>query len=712
MTILLVMAVAIVFLFGAGRLYSGFIARRLGEDPSRPTPAVALEDGRDFVPTPTPVVFAHHFASIAGAGPIVGPVIAIIYGWVPALIWVLLGGVLIGAVHDYLATFMATREGGTSVATIVHRLLGKGPFIAITILLVVMLALVCAAFLNLSATALSSKLPFDRLDLPLDQTLLRAEPGEAVACQEPVGSTIDRRGRQVVVRKEVADGKAFAVYYPADGSGGPVSKAEIVKSETIAGQEVVVEKKPLEVVIGGIASMSVICITAVAPLIGFLYIKKRVSVWLCSALAVGICGVSITVGVYVPVALSPGTWKLALSAYVLIAAGVPVWIFLQSRDFINVHILYVGMVALVVTLVVAGLRGAGVPTEQGIPGFNIGEGTKALGIFWPTLFIVIACGAVSGFHSLCAGGTTCKQLTNERATRQIGYYGMLLESFLAACVIGAFIVGAVKADYVLDVHPAKLLGLAAKPNAVLGFAMAVGNAATQAFGVPVVVGALAGMVLLEGFLVTTLDTAIRLTRYLVEEVWRTLFARYDVFAEPVAARETAEWGKGEGTPAGAGGIPVAPEAADQPPAPPRPVPTTGLLRGVLSFLRLYWVNSALAVGLMLAFALTGGQTALWKIFATSNQLLAAMVLSIGTLWLLRQGRQVWYIFIPAVLMLITTGTNLVLMFLDLRAKPGENATLLVADAVIMIITVYLFVAGIREAVRWMSRRAEAPTAGG
>ena len=390
MTVLLVMLVSVAVLVIAGRFYSAFIARQLGEDPGRATPAMVKADGRDYVPTPTPVVFAHHFASIAGAGPIIGPVLAVIYGWVPALLWVLIGGVLIGAVHDYLATYMATREGGSSIATTVRRILGRGPFIAITILLVVMLALVCAAFLNLSATALTSMLPFDRLDLPTTQTLFR------------------------VVEQ-----------------GG-------------AGQ----------VVIGGIASMSVICITAVAPLVGFLYLKKKVSVWWCSALAILICAVSVTIGVFRPNALDPLVCNQLLSAYVLIAAGVPVWVFLQSRDFINVHILYVGMVALLVTLVVAGARGAGAADlregAEAIPMFNIDQGEKALGIFWPTLFIVIACGAVSGFHSLCAGGTTCKQLTNERAARQIGYYGMLLESFLAVCVIGVMMLGAIKADYISD----------------------------------------------------------------------------------------------------------------------------------------------------------------------------------------------------------------------------------------------------------------------
>ncbi len=648
MTVLLVVVISAVFLFGAGRLYSGYISHKLGMDPTRATPAVTMADGRDYVATPTPVVFAHHFASIAGAGPIVGPVIAVIYGWLPALLWVLLGGVLIGAVHDYLATYMTTREGGTSVATIVRRIVGTGPFLAITVMIVLMLALVCAAFLNLSATALTSKLPFDRLDLARDQAIFR-----------------------VVT--------------------------------TPAGQE--------EVVIGGIASMSVVCITIVAPLVGWLYIKKNVAVWKCSLLAIGVCAVSIAFGVYRPIALDELTWKLALSAYVLVAAGVPVWIFLQSRDFINVHILYVGMAALVVTLVVAGLRGADASgLKDGaelIPALNIAEGNVANGFFWPGLFILIACGAVSGFHSLCAGGTTCKQLTNEKATRQIGYDAMLLESFLAACVIAVFVVGAVKADYIRDVHPAKLLHLAGgQSNPVLGFAMAVGNAAKLAFGVPIAAGALAGMVLLEGFLVTTLDTAVRLTRYLIEEVWRTAFARYDVFAEPVAMREQAA--DGVEMPIGADGLPVAPSVSDQPAAPNKPIVTTGLLRGICLVLRQYWFNSGLAVALMLAFAMTGGQKALWAIFATSNQLLAALVLSIASLWLLRQGRSLWFALVPAVLMLVTTLTSLCLeiakLIPTLKTEPGKSLTLLIAETVILVITIYLLVAGVREAIRFVRAR--------
>lgn len=635
--VLLVLLASAVVLGGLGRWYSGFLARSVGEDRLRTTPAVARADGRDYVPTPTGVVFAHHFASIAGAGPIIGPVIAIAYGWVPALLWILVGGVAIGAVHDYLATYMATREGGQSMAAIARRLLGTKVFLAMMFFLVVMLALVCAAFLNLSAAALTSMLPFERIELPRDQTLFRV-------VDSPTGS---------------------------------------------------------KVVIGGIASMSVIVITLIAPLVGWMYIKKQIAVWKCSLTAIAICIVSILFGILRPVAFPAEThllgltltaermWIVLLSIYVLVAAGVPVWIFLQSRDFINVHILYVGLTALFITLLVAGVRGAGVADP--IPAFNIAEGTRALGPFWPMMFIVIACGAVSGFHSLCAGGTTSKQLTSEPAARRIGFFGMILESFLAVAIIGALMIGAGRMNYLADVHPL-IVGAKGQSNAVLGFAMAVGTAGKMAFGVPIAVGALAGMILLEGFLVTTLDTAIRLTRYLLEEIWTTLFGHYDVFAAPLLTAAGTAGGIGDNTPSKADGL----SAAPVPPA--APVPTSGLFNRFLRLLRHYWINSALAVALTLAFALTGGVKALWGIFATANQLLAAFVLLLASLWLLRQGRRTWFAFIPALLMLVTTLASLILLLRDYLKAPAKFATLLTADIVIMALTLYLLITGVRASI--------------
>jgi carbon starvation protein len=627
MTVLLVMLLAGGALLVLGRLYSGYLSREIGEVADRPTPALSRADGRDYVATPTPVVFAHHFASIAGAGPILGPVIAIVYGWLPALIWVVLGGVFLGAVHDYLATYIATREGGQSLATVARRLLGKEAFVAVALFIALVLALVCAAFLNASATALTSMLPFDRIEMSPGQSLFR--------------TVSTARGEQVVI--------------------------------------------------GGIASMSVVCITALAPLLGWLYIKKRLNVWLCSALAVGICAVSITIGLFQPITLDPVHWKLLLSVYVLIAAGVPVWIFLQSRDFINVHILYVGMAALLATLVVAGLRGGG--SSEPLPAWNLRQGTEALHSFWPFLFITIACGAVSGFHSLCAGGTTCKQVRSERDTRRVGYYAMLLESFLAVCVIAVLLLGATRSGYLSDMHP-KLIGSEARGNAVLSFAMAVGNAGRIAWKLPVYVGALAGMVLLEGFLVTTLDTAIRLTRYLLEEVWRTMLGHFDVFAAPISPLDEVEL---QASPTGAGGIPPAVKDAAQDES--SPIRTRGALRGILLLMRQYWFNSALAVGLMLVFALSGGQKTLWPIFAASNQLLAAMGLSLAAIWLYSQGRKYWFALVPAVIMLATTVTALSMMLVRFIGQGWQKAPLVVADVTFLVLTVFLLVRGLRVLVR-------------
>jgi carbon starvation protein len=312
-----------------------------------------------------------------------------------------------------------------------------------------------------------------------------------------------------------------------------------------------------------------------------------------------------------------------------------------------------------------------------------------LGWLWPGLFITIACGAVSGFHSLCAGGTTCKQLKTESATRVIGYWGMLLEALLAVTVIGVLLLGTTRAFYMDDVFP-----VGKDNNPVLGFAFAVGRAGYGAFGLPIAVGALAGMLLLEGFVITTLDTAVRLNRYLIEEIWQEFFGRFDVFADRKAKLEAAEVG-------GSCGIPSEMELPTTRPSAP-PIVTHGAWRGFLCFLRFYWVNSGLAVALMLWMAFSGSILQLWKLFATSNQLLAAFVLGIGSIWLLRNGRKVWYVVVPALFMLATTFTNLVILFskfmphMTAASQAMGNRTLFVADGILLALTTYLAIMGARE----------------
>jgi carbon starvation protein len=645
MTALLMLLGSGLIIVVVGFFYSRFLARNWGEDRTRITPSERLNDGRDYVPTPTPIVFAHHFASIAGAGPIVGPVLAVCFGWWPALLWIVIGGLLIGGVHDYLAVFMSIRNQGQSVATIARRLLGRGPFMALMLFLILMLGLVTAVFLNTSASALVSMLDIGRMQLSSGQTLFRV----------------------------VNDG----------GSQ--------------------------KVVIGGVASMSVIVITLLAPLVGWMYIKRHISVWTCSLTATAICVLSIVLGVYYPVTFPPTVsfagitlqglecWKLLLGFYTLVAAGVPVWLFLQSRDFINVHILYAGIAFLMAALVTASFRGAMPPPETALPAYDSETGMAKLGSLWPWLFITIACGAVSGFHSLCAGGTTCKQLKTETATRYIGYWAMLLETLLAVAVICTLVVGTTKGFYLEDVFPA-----GKENNPVLGFAFAVGRAGFVAFGLPIGAGALAGMLLLEGFVITTLDAAVRLNRYLIEEVWQEFFGRFDVFAVRAsrfarAAEETS----------GSDGIPATVDLDGQEAR--QASPTRGLFRFLLKTLSHYWVNSGIAVALMLWLSFSGSILQLWKIFGTANQLLAAFTLGIGAIWLLRTGRRVWFVVLPAAFMLATTGSSLVLLVrkflpgLSAAGKPVGNPALFGADIVLILLTAYLAFTGIRELTKRLAK---------
>ena len=640
MSVLLIMVVGAGVLFLGGRFYAPLIARVLGERADRQTPAVQINDGRDYVPTQTPVVFAHHYASIAGAGPIIGPVLALYYGWGPALLWILLGGVFLGAVHDYVATHIAVREGGKNLAVVTRRYVGLAAFGMMVVLLVALLVLVCAAFLDLSARALTSMVPLSVLQLPHDQTLLRVQEGKAV--------------------------------------------------------------------IGGIASTSVIVITACSPLLGFLYLKRKTPVWLCSLLAIVICAISILIGLKFPLPVKPLTWKLLISGYVLISAGLPVWWFLQSRDFINVHILYVGLGFLVVALVAAGLRGGG-EAGQAATAIPVNNWTEAsdhpkFGPGWPVMFVMIACGAVSGFHSLCAGGTTCKQLKTEPATRQVGYYAMLLESFLALCVVCCLIVGLSLIDY----EHYRL----EENNPVLTFALSVGRSAHVGLGVPISVGLVGGMLLLEGFLVTTLDTAIRLTRYMIEEGWATIFGRYDVFGEDAAQQHAAasvssgnERGALEIT--GADGLSIErPDLRDGRPGPV--VATRGARRWALRALKYYWVNSGIAVGLMLLLGLGNGYQVVWKIFGSSNQLLAALTLIVATGWLVTRRRPVWYTLLPAIFMLVTSVTMMVRL-LATEFLPGwpETAPLAITAVVVLLMSTGIVACVAR---RWARRGAAAPAA--
>jgi carbon starvation protein len=310
-------------------------------------------------------------------------------------------------------------------------------------------------------------------------------------------------------------------------------------------------------------------------------------------LAAGICIGSVFLGIAYPVTLAPTTWMVVISIYVLIAAGVPVWLILQPRDFINVQILYGGIGLMVVSLFSCGFQGIRIT----MPRFNLAEGTLNLGFIWPMMFITIACGAISGFHCLVAGGTTGKQLAKEPDARRVGYNAMLLESLLSVCVLLAL--GAVMtfSDYKAIVWPTDP---AVRSNPILGFSLAAGRLFHQGLGIPVALGTVFGILLVEGFVITTLDAAVRLNRYLFEELWSIV------------------------------------------------------LKKVPGLLRQYWFNSGLSVVLMWTLAYSNAFSALWPIFGTANQLLAAMALLTVSAWLLLRKRRNWFTLVPAVFMVATT----------------------------------------------------------
>ena len=551
----------------ASRYYGGWVARKVGVDPANPTPAQQINDGRDYVPTRISVVFAHHFSSIAGAGPIVGPTLAAIYGFVPAVMWVVLGGIFIGAVHDFTALFASMREGGKSMAEIAHKSMGRAGFTLFLLFTIVMIVLITAVFLKLTAKALASLWPLEKLGLDSAQTLLRTE---------------------------VQDGVAMGH-------------------------------------IGGIASTSVIVVTALAPVLGYLLYRRGIRTGIAYLLGAGLCTGSILVGLSHPLAISPETWMVIISVYVLFAAGAPVWVILQPRDFINSQILYGGMALMFFALLSGGFGGLSVT----FPAFNFSEGIEHLGLVWPMMFVTIACGAISGFHCLVSSGTTCKQCSSEQDAKRIGFDGMILE-----CILALFVLLAIGSALGFEDYKTVVWN---ESNPVLGFALAAGKLANSGLGfIPVALGTVFGILMLEGFLVTTLDSAVRLNRYLFEELWDLLF--------------------------------------ETPPA----------------FMKKYWFNAGLSVALMWILAGSNAATAIWPVFGSSNQLLAALALIVVSTWLLNRGTLPWFTLIPAAFMMATTLYSLVLLMQ--KHIPAGNYLLVGAEVVLFVLALGVIGIAIRTHV--------------
>jgi len=568
MNVLIYLLAAFLAFLLAYRLYGRFLARSVGEDKNRPTPAVEINDGVDFVPTRPSILFAHHYSTIAGAGPIIGPAMGILYGVGPAWLWVVVGAILFGGVHDFVALFASVRERGCSMAEIARKAVGPAGFLLFIVFTIIMIVLVTSAFLSLTAVSLTSILPLSDFGLDETQTLLRTRD---------------------------IDGVTHGI-------------------------------------IGGIASTSVIVITLIAPLLGYLVLKRGIKTWQAFVLAALICFGSVYVGFELPVALDPRLWMVIIAVYTLFACQAPVWFILQPRDFVNAQILYAGIAALTVGLLIAGSQGVAVE----YPVSNLAVGAQKMGPVWPFLFITIACGAISGFHALVAGGTSSKQLARENQAMTIGYGGMLLEGMLAVLVLVTIASSLSYTEYMTIVWPEVGRG-----NPILGFAFSVGHLLHNSFGMSLALGSVLGILVVEGFLITTLDSAVRLNRYLFEEFWKTIFAR----------------------------------------------PPAILLR--------FWFNSGLSVLLMLVLAWSEGWKEIWPLFGSTNQLLAALTLIAITVWLHRAGKKSWFTLVPSLIMIATTIAALSYKLLA-DYLPHQKVLLAATDILLLALAVGVAVLAVRR----------------
>ncbi|MDA0577847.1 MAG: carbon starvation protein A [Verrucomicrobia bacterium] len=415
----------------AYRWYGAFLAREMKLDDARPTPAHTQRDGVDYAPTPNAVLFGHHFSSIAGAGPIVGPILAgMAFGWLPAALWIVIGSIFVGGVHDFTAMVLSVRHGSRSVGQICRTLVN--PFTYYMFLLFVLFALVYVVIVFLDLTA-SSFVPVTAEAMVNDATRLAAKQGGVVAT----------------------------------------------------------------------ASLTYVVL---ALLYGFATNRLRMPVWAASLVFVPLIFGGLWIGEMFPLTVDhlpslfgsvKNFWCVILLLYCLLASILPVWILLQPRDYLSSYLLYACLGAGGLGLLVAGATGQA-PVQY--PAF-LGWHDAQLGYLFPALFITIACGAVSGFHSIVSSGTSAKQLRNESAARVIGYGSMLVEGVLALLSLAAVM----------------LLAGKSSQTPIQTFANGIGHF-VSVLGLPSSLGTTFGMLAVSTFILTTLDTCTRLARFLLQEL--------------------------------------------------------------------------------------------------------------------------------------------------------------------------------------------------
>ncbi len=550
------MVIAIVVLGGAYLLYGRYLEKKWGIDPNAKTPAYEMEDGVDYVPADTNVVFGHQFASIAGAGPINGPIQAALFGWLPVMLWILIGGVFFGAVQDFASMYASVKNKGRTIGYIIEEYIGKLGKKLFLLFCWLFCILVVAAFADVVAGTFN-------------------------------GFTANEAGELMKVTAN-----------------------------------------------GAVATTSMLFIIEAVAL-GMLLKYGKLPKWLNTVIAVAMLVVAVAVGLKFPIFLSRGVWHIIIFLYIMVACVVPVWALLQPRDYLNSYLLVFMIAAAVVGIFVANPA----CNLEAFSGFHV-DGQY----LFPILFVTIACGAVSGFHSLVSSGTASKQIKNEKNMLPVSFGAMLMESMLAIIAliaVASFAKGEAAAQ-----------GLTTQPQI---FAGAIANFLTAA-GLPYSLVFTLINLAVSAFALTSLDSVARVGRLSFQE----FFMDDDTDEENMSP-----------------------------------------------FLKVVTNKYfATAITLILAYLLAKvGYAEIWPLFGSANQLLSVLALIACAVFLKRTKRQGAMLWIPMVFMMAVTFTALGMTIFKL-GNAFITTGLSLGNTLQLIFAVLLLILGVIVAVQGIKKLFE------
>lgn len=553
---ILMMVIAIVVLGGAYLLYGRYLEKKWGIDPNAKTPAYEMEDGVDYVPADTNVVFGHQFASIAGAGPINGPIQAALFGWLPVMLWILIGGVFFGAVQDFASMYASVKNKGRTIGYIIEEYIGKLGKKLFLLFCWLFCILVVAAFADVVAGTFN-------------------------------GFTANEAGEFMKVTAN-----------------------------------------------GAVATTSMLFIIEAVAL-GMLLKYGKLPKWLNTVTAVAMLVVAVAVGLKFPIFLSRGVWHIIIFLYIMVACVVPVWALLQPRDYLNSYLLVFMIAAAVVGIFVANPA----CNLEAFSGFHV-DGQY----LFPILFVTIACGAVSGFHSLVSSGTASKQIKNEKNMLPVSFGAMLMESMLAIIAliaVASFAKGEAAAQ-----------GLTTQPQI---FAGAIANFLTAA-GLPYSLVFTLINLAVSAFALTSLDSVARVGRLSFQE----FFMDDDTDEENMSP-----------------------------------------------FLKVVTNKYfATAITLILAYLLAKvGYAEIWPLFGSANQLLSVLALIACAVFLKRTKRQGAMLWIPMVFMMAVTFTALGMTIFKL-GNAFITTGLSLGNTLQLIFAVLLLILGVIVAVQGIKKLFE------